>query len=218
MSQHNVVVVFVDITSFKRYNRLRGDCMAELTEFAKNLRRIREERKLTQSALAEMIGVTPQTISAYENGNGEKGKNPTLDKAIDLAEKLGVSLDELCGHDCKPESRAETLGDVARLLCMMWNWRSTIFFKHETIGYDACGAHDESIPAIAFDGGPIRKFLEDYVKLQRLLSEKTIDFQMFSDWVSMKINALDDISVDSQYHPLQLDSEDDAADSDGLPF
>lgn len=172
--------------------------MVELTGFAKNLRRIREERKLTQSALAEMIGVTPQTISAYENGNGEKGKNPTLDKAIDLAEKLGVSLDELCGHDCKPESKAKTLGDVARLLCTMWDWYSVTFCEHETIAYDDCGARNESVPAIAFKEGPIRKFLEDYVKLQHLLIEKTIDSQMFDDWVSMKLNALDDISVDSQ--------------------
>ena len=56
--------------------------MAELTEFAKNRRRIREERKLTQSAVAEMIGVTPQTISAYEKGNGEKGKTFSCSKRL----------------------------------------------------------------------------------------------------------------------------------------
>lgn len=191
--------------------------MAELTEFAKNLRRIREERKLTQSALAEMIGVTPQTISAYENGNGEKGKNPTLDKAIDLAEKLGVSLDELCGHDCKPESKAKTLGDVARLLYDMRFWDSVDFSEQEITSYDGCNTCVEEVPTIVFKAGPIRKFLEDSGKLWRLLSEKTIDPQMFNDWVSMKINTLDDISVDSQY-PLSFDSEGDTTDSGELPI
>lgn len=192
--------------------------MAELTEFAKNLRRIREERKLTQSALAEMIGVTPQTISAYEKGNGEKGKNPTLDKAIDLAEKLGVSLDELCGHDCKPKSKAKTLGDVARLLYDMRFWDSVDFSEQEETSYDDC--HNtciEELPTIVFKAGPLRKFLEGFGKLQRLLSEKTIDLQMFNDWVSMKINTLDDISVDSQY-PISFDSEEDNTDSGELPI
>ena len=77
--------------------------MAELTEFAKNLRRIREERKLTQSALAEMIGVTPQTISAYEKGNGEKGNqnsywriepgNPAVQPDVHFPERIH-SVDE----------------------------------------------------------------------------------------------------------------------------
>ena len=65
--------------------------------------------------------------------------------------------------------------------------------------------------------GPLRKFLEGFGKLRRLLSEKTIDLQMFNDWVSMKINTLDDISVDSQY-PISFDSEEDNTDSGELPI
>lgn len=72
--------------------------MANLTLFSKRLKEAREKSDLTQIALAKMINVTPQTISSYEKGKtGEKLKLPTLDKAVLIAEKLGVSLDWLCG-------------------------------------------------------------------------------------------------------------------------
>jgi transcriptional regulator with XRE-family HTH domain len=38
-----------------------------MTEFASTLRRERIRRDLSQKSLAEMIGVTKQTILAYEN-------------------------------------------------------------------------------------------------------------------------------------------------------
>jgi transcriptional regulator with XRE-family HTH domain len=45
----------------------------------------------TQLQVAVEVGVTPQTVLHWE-----KGKMPTLDKAVRLAKVLGVSLDELC--------------------------------------------------------------------------------------------------------------------------
>jgi len=69
----------------------------DLKLFPIRLKQAREAAGLKQNQLAEMIGVTAQTISAYESTKENKGKTPTLDKATHLAALLGVSLDWLCG-------------------------------------------------------------------------------------------------------------------------
>lgn len=189
--------------------------MGDLTGFAKNLKRIREERGLKQTELATKIKVTSQTISAYEKGGGEKGKNPTLEKAIDIADALGVSLDELCGREHKVKNSVRTLGDVARLLCDMWDWYTVTFSEQEVTrcfsSEDGERTFEISVPTIIFEPGPLNKFLEDYSKLQKLCNEHTIDDRMFNDWVSLKIRDLDAIDIESQ-KPLLI--EDDGE----LPF
>lgn len=58
----------------------------------KQLRRLREQRKLTQLYLSTVVTVSTETISRWENN-----RSPTIkrDNAVKLAEVLGVSLEEL---------------------------------------------------------------------------------------------------------------------------
>lgn len=191
--------------------------MAELTAFAKNLKKFREERQLSQKRLAETLGVSAQTISAYEKGSGEKGKNPSLERVIDIADTLNVSLDALCGRDFRPANKERTLGDVASLLCEMWEWVTVTITTQEVnrrteIG-DMAHTFNDAAPAIFFDSGSLRRFLEDYAKLRQLHKEKTIDDKMFNDWISLKIKDLDSISIASQ-----LTNFCDADIDDDLPF
>ncbi|MEJ2604668.1 MAG: helix-turn-helix transcriptional regulator [Gammaproteobacteria bacterium] len=51
----------------------------------------RVNRDLTQAELAELVGVTRQTIGLIEGG----GYNPTLSLCIRLAKATGKTLDEL---------------------------------------------------------------------------------------------------------------------------
>lgn len=51
----------------------------------------RAERDLSQKELAEMVGVTRQTISAIEKGD----YNPTIKLCISICKVLGKTLDEL---------------------------------------------------------------------------------------------------------------------------
>lgn len=174
--------------------------MANLTGFAENLKRIRKEKNLTQLALGTEVGVSAQTISAYEKGSGDKGKNPTLEKVIDIADILGVSLDELCGRNLKKNNKVETLGDAARLLCKMKDWYTVTFSKQKvcrSTGSDP-REDDDYPPAIVFNTGPLRDFLEAFEKLWQLYKEKTIDDKMFNDWISMKLKSLDRVSVATQ--------------------
>ena len=56
-----------------------------------NLQKIRKEKRLTQEALAEMAGVTRQTVAKWESGDSA----PDLESAARLASLLDVKLDDL---------------------------------------------------------------------------------------------------------------------------
>ena len=59
--------------------------------FSENLIRERRARNLSQEKLAELVGVSRQTVSQWENGYTE----PDLTRLRRLAELFGLSLDEL---------------------------------------------------------------------------------------------------------------------------
>ena len=59
--------------------------------FAENLRELRKERGLSQEDLAELLDVSRQAVSKWEQGMGY----PEVEKLLLLAGKLNVSLDSL---------------------------------------------------------------------------------------------------------------------------
>lgn len=58
-----------------------------------NLKDIREQRGLTQEALARATNIHRVTIAKYETGEVD----PKIENALKLAEALGVTVDELIG-------------------------------------------------------------------------------------------------------------------------
>lgn len=63
--------------------------------FAENLRKIRLNRSLTQSEIAEKIGVKKATVSSWEVGRTE----PNLETIERLAEILHCNKSDLVGKD-----------------------------------------------------------------------------------------------------------------------
>ena len=55
------------------------------------LKEIRSEQELSQSKLAEMVGVSRQTINAIEKGD----YNPTINLCIAICKTLNKTLDQL---------------------------------------------------------------------------------------------------------------------------
>jgi len=64
---------------------------AEATKFGAVLRRLREERGLTQEELAERAGVSATYVGFIERGDNV----PTLTILLDLASALGISPSDL---------------------------------------------------------------------------------------------------------------------------
>ena len=59
------------------------------------IKKYREEKKMTQMEVAEVLGVKPATISKYEAGALE----PNIESLKKLAELFGISVDELLKED-----------------------------------------------------------------------------------------------------------------------
>lgn len=62
-------------------------------EFAENLRTIRKERHFSQEELAELLDVSRQAVSKWEQGSGY----PETEKLLALSRVLDCSLDDLMG-------------------------------------------------------------------------------------------------------------------------
>jgi transcriptional regulator with XRE-family HTH domain len=69
--------------------------------FAERLKRCRQEKKISQKALAAAIGISYRAYQYYESGE----QIPTLNVVIALADYFDVSLDYLVGRSDEPEKR-----------------------------------------------------------------------------------------------------------------
>ena len=65
--------------------------------FASNLKKIREERGLSQNKLGALAGVNQTTIARWEN----KEIAPSIDNVEDLANALNIPLPDLLGKDLR---------------------------------------------------------------------------------------------------------------------
>ena len=61
------------------------------------VRRLRTSKKMTLAVMAERLGVTTSTISAYENGT----RTPSLVALVKIARLFNVTTDSLLGLSCR---------------------------------------------------------------------------------------------------------------------
>jgi transcriptional regulator with XRE-family HTH domain len=61
--------------------------------FSENLKNFRLEKKISQKKLAELLAVSQQCVSEWENGHNQ----PTLTSLLRLSEIFEISIDELVG-------------------------------------------------------------------------------------------------------------------------
>ena len=65
-----------------------------MTDFHQGLRKLRTARKLTQTRVAELLGVSPRVYTRSEIGDA----TPLLGAVVKIADILAVSLDDLAGR------------------------------------------------------------------------------------------------------------------------
>ena len=71
--------------------------------FAENLKQLRKEKQLSQEELAEILDVSRQAVSKWEQGIGY----PEVEKLLLLSRKLNVSLDSLMATETAQEPNPE---------------------------------------------------------------------------------------------------------------
>lgn len=90
-----------------------------MTEFAKNLKTIRNDRKMNQHILAKALGYGYTSISNYESGRSE----PSLNQLLKIAKCLNVTTDELIGA---PPVRYPDESAYQQIDCQFENIRTII--------------------------------------------------------------------------------------------
>jgi transcriptional regulator with XRE-family HTH domain len=73
-----------------------GDGDGKATTFGQRLRRYREDREMTLTALAAATGLSKGYLSSLETG--EHDRRPSAEVMYSIAEQLGVTMSELMGR------------------------------------------------------------------------------------------------------------------------
>lgn len=71
--------------------------------FAENLKKIRKEKGFSQEELAEIMNVSRQAVSKWEQGGGY----PEVEKLLLLSSKLNISLDSLMSEEIAQNNNSE---------------------------------------------------------------------------------------------------------------
>ena len=78
--------------------------------FPDNLKKIREDKGLSQTELAKKSGLQPSTVSHFETGR----RAPSFDNLKRLADTLEVTTDFLVGREIDPTTSGPTLQSIFR--------------------------------------------------------------------------------------------------------
>ena len=180
--------------------------------FAKRLKESRISARLTQAELSKISGVTAATISAYESSDENKGKNPSLENAVKLAQALKVSLDWLCGVAVNNEKI-----QISDFLKMLVKINDTTFCTTiEQVTEDFFDNHpslleltsDTEVNArfvspyplavVSFDNHLINNFLIEWSNMKSLRYRGTIDDDLYNLWLNKQFETIDKEQMESE--------------------
>ncbi|MBQ7902385.1 MAG: helix-turn-helix transcriptional regulator [Oscillospiraceae bacterium] len=84
---------------------------------AKNIKQLRQERNWTQQEMADMLFVTRQTVSNWENGKAL----PDVETLLQIAEKLDIDVNELVYGKRKPDEKLQKdILETAKYFVMLY--------------------------------------------------------------------------------------------------
>jgi transcriptional regulator with XRE-family HTH domain len=69
----------------------------ELNKYAQSMKQAREDRGLSQTALAKAAGISRLSLANYETGK----QAPSLNALVSLSDALHMSVDDFIGHKRK---------------------------------------------------------------------------------------------------------------------
>lgn len=168
--------------------------------FASNLKKIREENKMTQMRFSQIIGCTQAVLSAYENGS----KKPSVDFLMSVSDNFKVSIDWLLGLSPEKNLKFEinTYADVAKFFIHLGK-KTDIRFKTESVNLDVymdmydrlLTEEKRTVETIYFNDKTIDCFLFDWHKMSTLLENGTIDDELFDLWAEKTQRSLKNENV-----------------------
>lgn len=146
--------------------------------FGERIKELRTKLKLTQRQMADELDITSASLSSYEVG----GKSPTVSGAIAIATKYNVSLDWLFGLEKDDIESITTYDEVIRFLLSI----------NKKIPISIQGENGGAPWKIVLQSQKMNEFLQEWSKMQRLLSKKTIDSELYEFWIQKQLEKHDE--------------------------
>lgn len=154
--------------------------------FPQRLKEARLNAKLKQTELSKLSGVTAATISAYERADEGKGKNPSLENALKLAQALNVSLDWLCGLAVNNEK--VRISDFLKMLVKLD--KEGVYKSIEEVSAHKDNGKNCRCASITVDHAIISTFLLEWNNIRDLFCKGTINEELYNLWLNQQyINA-----------------------------
>ena len=181
--------------------------MAELI-FGERIKRIRENKKLTQREFAQMVGVTAATVNSWE----KSGKFPSVDMAAKIADTFGVSLDWLCGRE-----RPRKITNIGELMSTI-NEIVQAFSQHphgqfalQMSSYTSKDGKMEYGGRIDFVAPEYFIIFTDWCRLLELYNSGVVIESVYNAWIKDRCSILEKYDLEYVYRDNQSELIEDWA-------
>lgn len=153
--------------------------------FAKNLKKYREEKKLTQRRLAEMAGITATSISSYE----KEAMSPSLEIVEKLAGALNVNIVDLICDSQLSDINITTYTDIMKLLYAISKKTKMLFYNDvEFLEDTEC----YTLNSFGFKEKVLDSFLEAWGKMYILVRDGVIEESLLDYWMRQQFELYND--------------------------
>ena len=187
-------------------------------KISERIKELRLYHELSQTEMAEMVGVTYTTIISYE----KKQKKPSIDVAAKIAYTFNVSLDWLCGiTNTKTRIWDVTAADLIKRIISLTNAHNSASANvtPDIVGGDFWG----NSLNISIGNAEVITYFSEYERMSELLENGTIDKELFDMWHDRQIakhdngdNVFDVYKKQKNIKPVAISSKTPAHDE--FPF
>lgn len=156
--------------------------------FSDRLKKIRIDNDMSQHELAKYLGITPSSLSYYENGL----RIPPITILNKLTKLFNVSVDWLLGVEEIKSTKLETYADMLKLIIPLLDyphiWR--IEFKDNNMPFD-----NVVFNGLETDDHHILDFLNDYQQMLELTNKASVPKDLFKTWIDNRLQIFSSIKL-----------------------
>lgn len=156
--------------------------------FSKRLRELRESLHLTQRAFGAKAGISPASLSAYEQGI----KKPSFDVIIDIARTFDVSTDWLFGLSNNEKTKITETADIIGMLVEISKATEVHVMEQEPVYAELCDY--EGFVFITFEDRNIDLFIRKWRNIINLWQQGSIDDELYDLWCKKEIDTVRNIT------------------------
>lgn len=154
--------------------------------FSDRIRKLRQDMDITQSELANKLGITTTALSFFESGS----RIPNIEVLRNMATIFNVSSDYLLGLSEKKETSSDlkTYADMIRHMIPLLEQSNIWHIWIEDMPYNS----GEQVYGLGTSDNIILDFLSDYEKMSELTNKNSVPGDLFQAWIDSRLQTLKD--------------------------